>query len=190
MNTQLSHYIRRYIAISDSELELFNAALSPKKLATKEYLLQAGRICTSRYFITKGCLQLYYINTKGNNQIVHFGLDNWWITDYESLIHQVPSKLYIQAIEPTEILALNIASFEKLCQQLPKVERLFRIIMERSYVAAQRRLEFMFSLSGEELYRTFIAANPTFAQRIPQYMLASYLGFTPEFLSKIRAKKK
>lgn len=189
MNLQLLEYIRRYINISTSEFELFSSYLSFKKLAAKDYLLQAGNICQARYFITKGCLRLYYINNKGNNQIVHFGLDNWWITDYESLLQQVPAKLYIQAIEPTELLVLDRASFENLCGQLPKTERLFRIIMEKSYVAAQRRLEYMFSFSGEELYRTFIKANPAFVQRVPQYMLASYLGFTPEFLSKIRAQK-
>ncbi len=189
MNPNLSNYIQRYIDITDKELEVFEKYLSLRKVRRKEFILEEGQICTSRYYIKKGCVRLFYIDQKGNEQIIHFGIDDWWITDYDSLISQVPSKIYIQAIEDTEILVLNESEFEALCQVLPKTERLFRMIMERTYIAAQRRIEFMFSLSGKELYDTFIAANPGFVQRVPQYMIASYLGMTPEFISKIRGQK-
>ena len=189
MNPNLIAYIKRYIDISENEIAIFQMYLKKETIEKKEYLLKTGETCKARYFITKGCFRLYYIDKKGNEQIIHFGLENWWITDYDSLINQIPSKLYIQAIEVSELLVLNQESLEELYTKLPKVERFFRIIMEKTYVASQRRIEFMLSLSGEDLYKTFITANPKFAQRIPQYMLASYLGFTPEFLSKIRAKK-
>ena len=189
MIPNLINYIKRYIKISESEINLFNSYLKPKKLNKKEYLLKPDKICKSRYFITKGCLRVFYIDNKGNEQIVHFAIENWWITDYESLVNQVPSKLHIQTTEETEILELNQKDFETLCNIHPKIERLFRIIMEKTYIASQKRLEYMFSLSGEELYKTFITTNPEFSQRVPQYMIASYLGMTPEFISKIRAKK-
>ncbi|MCF6347651.1 MAG: Crp/Fnr family transcriptional regulator [Flavobacteriaceae bacterium] len=190
MNPNLIEYIKRYVNISQTEIDLFNSYLKPRTLKKKEFLLKEGQLCKSRYFITKGCIRLYYIDNKANEQILHFGIDNWWITDYESLINKIPSKLYIQATENTELLELAQENFEELCIELPKTERFFRIIMEKTYIASQKRLEYMFSLTGEELYHKFISSNPEFAQRVPQYMIASLLGMTPEFVSKIRANKK
>ncbi|WP_431164866.1 Crp/Fnr family transcriptional regulator [Tenacibaculum halocynthiae] len=190
MNSNLVEYIKRYISISDSEIELFQSHLKIKRVKKKGFLLNEGQVCKSRYFITKGCLRLFYIDTKGNEQIIHFGIDNWWITDYESLINKVPSKLYIQAIEDTEVLELTINDFNNLCNVLPKTERLFRIIMEKTYIAIQKRIEFIYSLSGEENFNKFVTENPKFTQRVPQYMIASYLGMSPEFVSKIKAKNK
>lgn len=189
MDPNLINYIRRYIGISEEEIRIFQDHLHKKALKKKEFLLREGQICRARYFITKGILRLFYLDKKENEQIIHFGVEHWWITDYDSLLNEHPSHLNIQALEDVELLVLNQSSFDQLCFQLPKVERFFRIIMEKTYIAAQRRMEYMFSLSGEEIYKTFFEANPEFVLRIPQYMLASYLGFTPEFLSKIKAKK-
>ncbi|MFY0600877.1 MAG: Crp/Fnr family transcriptional regulator [Cyclobacteriaceae bacterium] len=189
MNTSLIDYIRRYIDLSDEECDLFHSFLKPRKIKKKEHLLQAGDICKSRYYISEGCVRLYYFDKKTNEQIIHFAIDNWWTTDYDSLINQAPSGLFIQAIEDTKILELRNESFEKLCNELPRVERLFRIIMEKTFIASQRRTAYMLSQSGKELYDTFTSENLGFTQRIPQYMLASYLGMTPEFISKLRAGK-
>ncbi len=190
MNPNLIEYIKRYVNISETEIDLFKSYLKPRILKKKEFLLKEGQVCKSRYFITKGCIRLYYIDNKGNEQIIHFGIDNWWITDYESLIKKIPSKLYIQATENTELLELPQEKFDELCQKLPKTERLFRKIMEKTYIASQKRIEYMFSLSGEELFNDFISTNPEFTQRVPQYMIASYLGMSPEFVSKIKGKRK
>jgi len=189
MNPNLIEYIKRYVSISETEIDLFKLYLNTRTFKKKEFLLKEGQICKSRYFITKGCIRLYYIDNKGNEQIIHFGIDNWWITDYESLINKIPSKLYIQATESTELLELPQEKFDELCQKLPQTERLFRKIMEKTYIASQKRIEYMFSQSGEELFNNFIATNPEFVQRVPQYMIASYLGMSPEFVSKIKAKK-
>ncbi len=190
MNPNLIEYIKRYIDISETEIELFHSFLQPRELKKNEYLLREEQQCKSRYFITKGCVRLYYIDQKGNEQIIHFGIDNWWITDYESLINEVPSKLFIQATEHTTLLELTQDGFDELCLRLPKTERLFRKIMEKSYIAMQKRIEYIFSLSGEEQFNTFLSANLAFTQRVPQYMIASYLGMSPEFISKLRGKKK
>jgi CRP-like cAMP-binding protein len=190
MHPDLIKYIRRYISISETEIAIFQSYLKPKKLTKKAFLLKEGQFCKSRYYIKSGCIRLFYIDKKGNEQIIHFGIENWWITDYESLINKTPSILYIQAIEPTELLELPQETFDDLCQRLPKTERLFRKIMEKTYIAIQKRIEYIYSLKGEDQFNIFIAANPEFAQRVPQYMIASYLGMTPEFVSKIRAKRK
>lgn len=186
MNKSLATYIRRYIDINDQEIEFFERHLSTKSYKKKEYILREGETCKSRYFITKGCLRLYYIDNKGSEQIMHFAIENWWITDYDSLLNEIPSRLNIQTIEATELLELKEVALIELYEKIPKLERFFRILMERTYIAAQRRTEYMFSMSSEEIYRGFIAANPKFIQRIPQYMLASYLGITPEYLSALR----
>ncbi|WP_420572607.1 Crp/Fnr family transcriptional regulator [Kordia sp.] len=185
----LSNYILRYIEISEEEVTLFQSFLKTKTYKKKDFLLNAGSVCKHRYFILNGCVRLFKIDEDGNENIIHFGIENWWITDYESLIQQTSSGVYIQAIRDTEVLVLEKEQFEKLCIALPKVERLFRIIMEKTYLAAQKRMEYMLSLSGEELFSVFMNANPQIFQIIPQYMIASYLNMTPEFLSKIKAKK-
>ncbi|GAA4274656.1 Crp/Fnr family transcriptional regulator [Aquimarina gracilis] len=186
MDDNLLQYIRRYIDISDSEFLVFSSYLSTLNLKKREQLLRSGDICRARYFITSGCLRLYYIDQKGHEQIMHFGIENWWLTNYDSLLNKIPSHLIIEAVEKTQVLELKEVSLQELYRKIPKMERFFRIIMERTYIATQRRIEFMYSMSGEEIFKGFIDANPEFVQRIPQYMLASYLGITPEYLSFLR----
>ncbi|BDD11224.1 hypothetical protein FUAX_36560 [Fulvitalea axinellae] len=188
INPELTEYIRRYVSFSDNENEVFQSFLRVKKLNKKDFLLREGQLCKSRYFVVKGCVRLYYIDSKGNEQIIHFGIDKWWITDYESLINDIPSKLYIQATEDAELLELSRERFDELCRRIPKLERFFRKIMEKTYISSQKRIEYMFSMSGEELFKHFIANNPEFARRVPQYMIASYLGLSPEFVSKVKRK--
>ncbi len=186
---ELKNYIERYISISDDEFQLFLSYLTHKSLKPKEKILDIGNKCNHRFYIKKGCVKLYSYNEKGNEQIYHFGIENWWITDYKSLLENKPSDKIIEAIELTEILMLSNDNFEILCKILPKTERLFRIIMERSYIAFQNRLEFLFNQTSEEQYINFIERNADFVKRVPQYMLASYLGVTPEFVSRVRSKK-
>ena len=188
MNKELTNYIKRYVTISEEELAILSDCLRLKKIEKKEFLLSEGTTCKARYFILKGCFRHFYIDVKGHEQIIHFGIENWWITDYASLVHQVPSNMYIQALETTTYLELNENELEKLYLKIPVLERFFRIIMEKTYIAAQQRIEYMFSLTGKEFYEKFIASNPAFSQRVPQYMLASYLGLTPEFISKIKSR--
>ena len=140
MSPILIEYIKRYVSFSETEIEAFQPYLKPKKIRKKEFLLKAGQFCKSRYFITTGCVRLFYIDSKANEQIIHFGIDNWWISDYDSLINKEPSKLFIQAIEDTELLELPQESFEQLCQKVPKTEQLFRKIMEKTYIATQKRI--------------------------------------------------
>ncbi len=184
----LFDYINRYVAIDREEYELFCSHLRLRSYLPKERLLDLGKICISRFFITKGCVRLYNYTEEGKEQIYHFAIENWWISDYASLTGRSPSKQIIEAIEPTEVLELTNADFESLCRELPKVERLFRIIMEKTYIALQNRLEFLFNLTSEKQYLNFIKRNSSFVQRVPQYMIASYLGVTPEFISKIKSK--
>ncbi|WP_062057063.1 Crp/Fnr family transcriptional regulator [Aquimarina longa] len=187
MDTGLAEYVRNYIDISDEEMKLFYKYLTVRKFKKKEYLLREGEICKARYFIIKGCIRSYYIDEKGVERILDFGIDKWWFTNYVSLINNKPSENFIQAIENLEVLQLHRDCFDELLEKLPKIDRLFRLIMEKTHIAYLNRIKYMHSLSGEDMYKKFIQANPKFMQRVPQYMVASYLGLSPEFVSKVKA---
>lgn len=190
MNQNLTEYLHRYIEITETEIKHFQSYLKPRSIKKKEFLLKSGKVCTSRYYIVNGCFKMFYFDDKANEQILHFGIDNWWMTEYESLINKTPSKLNIQALEDSELLELTDENFKKVTKEIPEIYRMFMIIAEKTFIASQRRLSYMLSYSGEELFRVFTSKNAAFCQRVPQYLIASYLGMTPEFFSKIRGRMK
>lgn len=181
-------HLKRYIALNEAEEQLLLHYIKPISLKKKDFLLREGEICKANYFVESGCLRMFFINEKGTEQIVQFALENWWMADNMSLIMQAKSPFYIQAIEHAEVIAVDYHKQEELFTRLPQMERYFRIIMQRVYAASQMRLKFFYDYSKEENYRAFVALFPEFVQRIPQYMLASYLGLTPEYLSELRKK--
>ena len=185
----LTNHINRFTSLSSSEKDLLSEYIQFNDVKNKEYLLKAGQVCKANYFVVKGCFRMYSHTDKGTEQIIQFGIDNWWIADYTSFESQQPSLFNIQALESGVVGALDRQVQDSLFARLPKLERYFRYVLQRAYAATLMRVHFIFSESGEERYRNFNSSFPEFVQRIPQYMLASYLGFTPEFLSKIRAKK-
>ncbi|MGZ3871591.1 MAG: Crp/Fnr family transcriptional regulator [Mucilaginibacter sp.] len=189
MYPQLLTHINKFVRLTLEEEQLLCETLELKTLAKKEFLLQPGKLCKGNYFVVKGCLRLFFVNKKLNEQIIQFGIENWWIADHDSLMDKKPSACYIQAVEPSEVLLLNEKDREMLFERIPRLETYFRIMMQKAYVASQRRIGFIFNQTEEERYRHFSALFPEFLQRVPQYMLASYLGFTPQFLSRLRAKK-
>jgi CRP/FNR family transcriptional regulator, anaerobic regulatory protein len=182
-------HIKNYISLSDKETEQISDYFTLSTYSKKDFLLREGDTCRQTYFVEKGCLRMYFVNDKGTEQITQFAIENWWITDYMSFDRQTPSPFYIQAIENAEVISIDQQQQEELLKMIPKMERYFRLVLQRAYAAHQLRIKFLYDLSKEESYQHFIAAFPGFAQRIPQYMLASYLGFTPEYLSEIRKKK-
>lgn len=188
MNELIAH-IRKFIDLDESEAEIVITYFRNEGFKKKALLLEEGNICNTQYFILKGCLRLYIINEKGNEQTLQFGIENWWITDYMSLQAQRPTHFYIQAVEHSEVLAIDIKRLEELLVSLPKMERYFRLILQKSFAASQMRIKYLYTQSAEERYHFFNNLQPEFVQRIPQYMLASYLDFSAEFMSKIRAGK-
>jgi len=182
-------HIRKFVSLSEEEEEILSPYLKEKSLKKKDYLLKEGQICMANHFVAKGCLRMFYITEEGNEQMIQFAIDNWWMTDYMSFDSQKPSQFNIQAVENSEIIFLEKKTLEELFTRLPKLERYFRIIVQKAYAASVMRLRYIFTQSGEERFHHFNKSFPEFVQRVPQYMLASYLGFSAEFLSKIRAKK-
>jgi CRP-like cAMP-binding protein len=182
-------HIRKFVPFSKEEEEILISYLHIKSLKKKDFLLKEGQTCAANHFVASGCLRMFYITEEGTEQMIQFAIDNWWMTDYMSFDTQQPSQFNIQAVENSEIVYLEKKKMEELFAKLPKMERYFRIIIQKAYAASVMRLRYIFTQSGEERFRHFSESFPEFVQRVPQYMLASYLGFSAEFLSKIRAKK-
>jgi CRP-like cAMP-binding protein len=190
MSENLKTHIQRYITLSDAEFSEMLPFFNKMELKKKENLLTEGSVCTSNYFVAKGCLRLFFINDKGIEQTIQFALENWWMSDYDAFENQKPAEFYLQAVEKSEVFALEYDSLQNMLQKFPAMERYFRLVQQRAYAATQFRIRDLYSLSREESYHRFADRHPEFVQRIPQYLLASFLGFTPEYLSEIRAKRR
>jgi CRP-like cAMP-binding protein len=189
MQADLKKHIERYVEIGTEDYTMLLTYFAVHRVQKKHNLLNEGEICSSNYFVSKGCLRLFFINEKGVEQTIQFALENWWLADYTSLSSQTPSGFYIQAVEKSEVLAIDFLSQEKMLSEFPQMERYFRLVHQRAHAASQFRIKSLYSVSREELYHQFNKRYPEFVQRIPQYLLASFLGFTPEYLSEIRNKR-
>lgn len=189
MSVSLLNHIKKFVDLDPQEEQFIADHIQQLSVKKKHYLLEEGQICKASYFIEKGCSRMFFVSDKGDEQTVNFALENWWISDYSSLLSQIPSAFYIQAIEQSDVIVLTYQAQEALSNEIPQLERYFRIILQRAYGASQVRIKHIHNLSREDMYRNFLALQPEFANRVPQYMLASYLGFTPEYLSEIRKKK-
>ena len=132
---------------------------------------------------------MFFIKGLTAEQITQFALENWWISDFFSFTDNKPSAYFIQTVEKSEVSSIDTFSFEAILKELPQLEHYFRIIMQRAVAASQLRIKYMYELSKEEFYTHFCASFPEFVQRVPQYMIASYLGLTPEYVSELRKKK-
>ena len=174
------------ITLTDEEFNLAKTFFIPKKLRKKQYLLQEGDVCKYLAFVEKGILRSYSVDEKGNEHIIQFALEGWWIADNYSLLTGEPSGYNIDALEDAEVLLLSQAGNEMLFDKIPKFERYFRFLMQNNMIALQRRLLGSLSQSAEEKYTRLSQAYPDIIQRVPQHLIASYLGVTPETLSRIR----
>lgn len=181
-------HLSKYVMVNAEEQALLSNCFETVNLRKRENLVKEGSVCKCLYFVVDGCLRMFFVNDKGVEQTTHFAIENWWLTDYFSFLNQQPTEFYIQAVEPAQVLAISHSNYEKLLRQLPQLEKYFRSIHLRESAAAQRRIKYLYSLSKEELYHHFNDSYPAFSQRVPQYLLASYLGLTPEYLSELRKK--
>jgi len=189
MFQSLKNHIKKFVEISEEDYREIIPYFTVIEAAKKQNLLVEGKISKCNYFVNKGCLRLFFINEKGIEQTIQFALENWWLSDYASFSSQKPSEFYIQTVEKSEILALDFMLQEEMLARFPQMERYFRCVHQRAHAASQFRIKTLYTMSREELYHMFNEKYPEFVQRIPQYLLASFLGFTPEYLSEIRAKR-
>jgi CRP-like cAMP-binding protein len=180
--------LRDKVPFSDDELEVIKKHLTPKKLRKKQYLLQEGDVCKFIAFVEKGALRSYTIDEKGTERIIQFALEGWLISDLYSFLTSEPASYTIDAIENCELVLISKTAHEELLRTLPKYEKWIRLQITGAYIALQRRLTSIISLSLEERYEGFTSIYPHIVQRVPQHMIASYMGLTPETLSRVRKK--
>jgi len=190
MVNALYTHINKFITVTPEEFEKMVPYFEQREFKKKMNLLEKGKVCRSNYFVVKGCLRMFFINEKGTEQTIQFAMEDWWLADYTSFSKQTASGFFIQAVEKTTVLAITYARQEKLLAKFPQMERYFRLLHQRAHAASQSRIMGLYALSREEAYYRFAKLYPEFVNRVPQYLLASFLGFTPEYLSEIRGKKR
>lgn len=189
MKEKLIKLISEYIELSSNEEKLIEAFWTEKSLNKGDYLLRNGETCRTDNFVVRGTLKAFYINPKtGREEILYFAIENWWATDIESFQKQNPSIYNIQAIEKTELLQIRYDAFQEMLKQIPRLERFFRIILENYLGSLQRRIILNNIFDAEQRYSDFLKNYPKISERVPNYLIASYLGITPEFLSRMRKK--
>jgi CRP-like cAMP-binding protein len=184
----LSH-ITRHVTLSDEEKLFFTSILIPVKLKQGEFAEKAGEITTNFIHVNSGCLMTYYTDKEGNDHVIQFSTSGWWTADLHSLTNQQSSIYSTRALTDSEIFLLPKIRLEELVERYPIFERYFRIMFQNSLVTHQNRIVQAFSFSAEERYDYFQQKYPQLEQFVPLKYIASYLGITPEFLSKIRRKR-
>ncbi|MDO8991919.1 MAG: Crp/Fnr family transcriptional regulator [Daejeonella sp.] len=180
--------VEEKIKLSDIEKDICKSLFSPKKLRKRQYILQQDDICKNLVFVEKGILRSYSVDSKGNEHILQFAPEGWWISDVYSFLTGEAAVYNIEAIEDSELLLISKSSLDELYERVPKFERYFRLLSQANMVATHRRLTASLSDSADEKYLRLLSAYPNIVARVPQHMIASYLGITPETLSRVRKR--
>lgn len=184
----LISHIRQTVPLTNPEAELVRAYFQRRDLDRKEIFLFKGDISNHMRFVASGCLRSYYVDDAGQEHILQLAVSGWWINDLYSYLTRTPARHFIQALEPSTVLTIHRERLEELFDQCQAVERFFRLKIQSAYVAQQDRTLDTMSKSAEERYLEFRERYRDLEQRVPQYMVASYLGVSPEHLSTIRKK--
>ena len=180
--------IAKHVSLTPEEETLFLYKTETKQFKAKSILLSAGEIATCTYFVNSGILRSFNINDNIIEHVLHFACEGWWIGDMYSYISGKPGNLFIEVLEDAEVVIITKENQQQLYQEIPKLERFFRILAENSLVSHQERLMDNLSLTAEERFEKFCSKYPTLIQKVPQKHIASYIGVTPEFFSKMKAR--
>lgn len=180
--------ISKHISLTSEEESFFLSKTEVKYYNAKTLILNAGEICKHSYFVNSGLLRSFTINDHIVEHVLSFACEGWWIGDMYSLLSQKPGNLFVEVLEDAEVVLLSKENQEILYQEIPKLERFFRILTENSLDANQERLMDNLSLSAEERFEKFCKKYPTLIQKVPQKQIASYIGVTPEFFSKMKSR--
>lgn len=186
MHELLLESISQKVKVTDQDLEHLKRFFIPKKIRKRQYILNAGDVCQYITFVEKGMLRSFLVDDTGHEHVVQFAVEGWWISDMGSFLSGNDALYNIEALEDSEVLNLSRQAMDDVMNQLPALERYFRLLMQNNIVALQRRVIAYMSLSAEEKYLKLMDVCPDIINRAPQQHIASYLGITPETLSRIR----
>lgn len=185
----LRSHFNKYIQLSEDEFEQSITYFRNKKFRKHQFILQEGEVSRYETYILSGCTRSYEVDNDGQEHIIQFGLEDWWVGDMYSFLTGTPSKLNVDCLEDTEVLQITQENHDRLCNDIPKLERHFRKLVQNAYCASIQRIYSNLSKSALERYDEFIRKYPHIEQRVPNNLIASYLGITPQSLSRIRNKK-
>jgi CRP-like cAMP-binding protein len=182
----LKKHIARRIELTEKEFTLCATFFTPRRLRKNQFLVQEGDPGRYVAYVTRGCLRTYTVDEKGEEHVVEFAIDDWWASDLRSFLTGEPATYNIDALEDSRVLLLDRDSREALLTAVPRLERFFRLLQEANYIATHSRIGDTLSKSAEERYLSFLKTYPQLVRRIPQKHIASFLGITPQSLSRIR----
>jgi CRP-like cAMP-binding protein len=186
MTENFRKYLESKIQLTGEDLTLISSHCLVKNLSRKQYLLQAGEAWNYHAFVSKGFLKLYYVDEKDQERILQFAPENYWTSDRESMVRGLPSRYNIDAIEASEVVLITNAGFETLRKKIPVFDEFVNQTLSRNVIALQERIHVSITYTAEEKYNNFVEQFTHIANRIPLHMIASYLGISPETLSRIR----
>lgn len=186
---QLLNYVENFVSLTDNEALVLRSSFKEVKVKKRQFIVQPNFTDRHRNFVVKGAFRTYAISDEGQEHTLQFAIENWWVSDFNSYIYQLPATLFIVALEDSVILQLEYEKEQELKASNHKFETFFRIMAEKGLAFEHRRILFNLIHSAEARYENFLLNFPNFVQRVPQYALASYLGMSTEFLSRIRNKK-
>ena len=178
--------VSRFIELTPEEVRYFAALFKSKTVRKKQYLLQEGFVCRYEYFVNRGCLRTFFVDNKGLEHNVQFSVEDWWTGDMYSFLTQKPGRFNIVAVEDSDLLCIDYPSLEELYKRVPKFEKFFRLLLQNAFIALQERVLSGMSETAEERYINFRKKYASMDNRIPQNQVASFLGITPESLSRVR----
>lgn len=182
----LLNYITKHIVLSSQEESILLSKVKHRKYLKGQYLVQQGDICHYLSFVVSGSSKTFHIDKKGKEHIFRFAIENWWAADLPSFIEQLPSNCNVQCLENMEVIQFSFKNLQELYKEILGFEHFFRIIFQNVSVSLEKRIINGLSLSAKSRFLLFRKEYPQFEQRIPQYMIASYLGITKQYLSEIR----
>ncbi len=181
--------IRRYVSLTSEEESKLTAIIKTSRVKKKQLIIQPGFVCQSRTYIVEGAFRVFYLDDDGKEHTVSIGIEDWFVTDFYSYINQEPALNYAEALEDSIIFQMSYEDIEPLCKEIHGLSEYFRLTTEKAFAFSRRRVISNISKSAEQRYDEYMDNYPHIVNRVPQYILASYLGMSPEFLSKIRKNK-
>ncbi|WP_417369523.1 Crp/Fnr family transcriptional regulator [Flavobacterium beibuense] len=185
MKEVLRKHIEEIVPLTDEQFDIVFSYFKSKKLKKKDFLVKQGDSVNCEYFVVNGLVKAFYSDDEGKDHIMQFAMENWWVTDYQALLHKTPALLDIDCLEDTKLLCITLEDKDKLCAALHKMEYFFRKKSNSGYVALQRRILSLLNNDAKERYEQFMSLYPSLYQRVSKTLIAAYLGVTRETLSRL-----